>query len=171
VKKTLGRQKKPRKATEEAEKKKKENEEAERRRKAMEDKRVGDGCSYKSFLNYKPAEFHGENDPVIVTNWLKEIEDIFEISECSPRQRMKYASHLIKREVRHWWNMIKIAHGDDVASVMTWEEFEDLVMENYYLLEIQKSIGHFQYLGKKFLSLLGIGDGDEDEIVRTLRCH
>ncbi|GJS86992.1 copia protein [Tanacetum coccineum] len=36
----LGRQKKPRKATEEAEKKKKENEEAERRRKAMEDKRV-----------------------------------------------------------------------------------------------------------------------------------
>nr|GFC70564.1 zinc finger, CCHC-type, retrotransposon Gag domain protein [Tanacetum cinerariifolium] len=27
--------------------------------------------------------------------------------------------------------MIKIAWGDDVASVMTWEEFEDLVMENY----------------------------------------
>ncbi|GKE82836.1 zinc finger, CCHC-type, retrotransposon gag domain protein [Tanacetum coccineum] len=27
--------------------------------------------------------------------------------------------------------MIKIARGDDVASVMTWEEFEDFVMENY----------------------------------------
>ncbi|GJY46857.1 zinc finger, CCHC-type, retrotransposon gag domain protein [Tanacetum coccineum] len=132
-----------RKATKEAEKKKKANEEAERRRKAIEDKRAvdeqkgkerqnkigkiqkmlkeirneeaerrrrnteaqGDGCSYKSFLNCKPKEFHRDNDP--------------------------YASHLLKGEARHWWNMIKIARGDDVASVMTWEEFEDLVMENY----------------------------------------
>ncbi|GKB47022.1 zinc finger, CCHC-type, retrotransposon gag domain protein, partial [Tanacetum coccineum] len=91
----------------------------------------GDGCSYKSFLNCKPSEFHGDSDPVIVTNWLREIEDIFKISECSPRQRVKYASHLLKGEARHWWNMIKIARGNDVASVMTWEEFEDLVMKNY----------------------------------------
>ncbi|GKA55590.1 hypothetical protein Tco_0754662 [Tanacetum coccineum] len=63
----------------------------------------------------------GEKDsnPVIVINWLREIEDIFEISECSPRQRVKYASHSLKGEALHWWNMIKIACGDDVASVMT----------------------------------------------------
>ncbi|GJX63117.1 zinc finger, CCHC-type, retrotransposon gag domain protein [Tanacetum coccineum] len=103
-------------------------EEAERQRNAEAHR---DGCSYKAFLNCNPAEFHGDSDPVIVTNWLKEIEDIFEISECSTRQRVKYASHLLKGEARHWWDMIKIARGDDVASVMTWEEFEDLVMENY----------------------------------------
>ncbi|GKB76540.1 zinc finger, CCHC-type, retrotransposon gag domain protein [Tanacetum coccineum] len=61
----------------------------------------------------------------------REIEDIFKISEYSPRQRVKYASHLLKGDARHWWNMIKIARGDDVASVMTLEEFEDLIMENY----------------------------------------
>ncbi|GJT21047.1 zinc finger, CCHC-type, retrotransposon gag domain protein [Tanacetum coccineum] len=60
------------------------NEEAERRRRNAEAQ--GDGCSYKSFLNCKPSEFHGYSDPVIVTNWLREIEDIFEISECSNRQ-------------------------------------------------------------------------------------
>ncbi|GJT53208.1 zinc finger, CCHC-type, retrotransposon gag domain protein [Tanacetum coccineum] len=103
-------------------------EEAERRRNTEAQR---DGCTYKAFLNCNPAEFHGDSDPVIVTNWLKEIEDIFEISECSTRQRVKYASHLLKGEARHWWDMIKIARGDDVASVMTWEEFEDLVMENY----------------------------------------
>nr|GEU72845.1 reverse transcriptase domain-containing protein [Tanacetum cinerariifolium] len=48
------------------------------------------------------------------------------------RELVKYASHLLKGEARHWWNMSKIARGNDVASVMTWEEFEDLVMENYY---------------------------------------
>ncbi|GJT72911.1 zinc finger, CCHC-type, retrotransposon gag domain protein [Tanacetum coccineum] len=79
------------------------NEEAERRGRNVEAQ--GDGCSYKSFLNCKPSEFHIDSDPVSVTNWLREIEDIFEISECSPQQRV---------------------------NVMTWDEFEDLVMENYY---------------------------------------
>nr|GEW15718.1 zinc finger, CCHC-type, retrotransposon Gag domain protein [Tanacetum cinerariifolium] len=125
-------------------------EEQERKRKAEQDRKIAedalkikeaerqrnteaqrDGCTYKTFLNCNPAEFHEDSDPVIVTNWLKEIEDIFEISECSSRQRVKYASHLLKGEARHWWDMIKIAHGDDVASVIIWEKFKDLVMENY----------------------------------------
>ncbi|GKE56999.1 hypothetical protein Tco_1496184, partial [Tanacetum coccineum] len=121
---TKGELEEARKAAEEAEKKKKANEDAKRKRKAMDDKKVteeqerkrkaaqdrknaedterlrneeakrrinaeaqSDGCSYKSFLNYKPSEFHGDSN--------------------------------------------LIARGDDVASVMTWEEFEDLVMENY----------------------------------------
>ncbi|GKA29252.1 zinc finger, CCHC-type, retrotransposon gag domain protein, partial [Tanacetum coccineum] len=77
-----------------------------------------DGCTYKAFLNCNPDVFHRDSDPVIVTSWLKEIEDIFEISECSTRQRVKYASHLLKGEARHWWDMIKIAHGDDVAKAV-----------------------------------------------------
>ncbi|GKC83135.1 zinc finger, CCHC-type, retrotransposon gag domain protein, partial [Tanacetum coccineum] len=75
------------------------NEEAERRRRNAEDQ--GDGCSYKSFLNCKPSKFHRDSDPVIVTNWLRVIEDIFEISECSDRQRVKYASHLLKGEAQN----------------------------------------------------------------------
>ncbi|GJU84284.1 zinc finger, CCHC-type, retrotransposon gag domain protein [Tanacetum coccineum] len=106
-----------RKAAEEIEKKKKANEE-------------GDRCSYKSFLNCKPSEFHKDSALVIVTNWLREIEHIFEISECSPQQRVKYASHLLKGEARHLWNMIKIARGDGVASVITWDEFEDLIIRD-----------------------------------------
>ncbi|GKC24235.1 hypothetical protein Tco_1026385 [Tanacetum coccineum] len=113
-----------RKNTKDAEKLR--NEEADRRRRNAEAQ--GDECSYKSFLNCKPSEFHRDSDPVIVTNWLREIEDIFEISECSNRQMVKYASHLLKGEARHWWNMSKIARGDGVASVITWDEFEDLIM-------------------------------------------
>nr|GEV75707.1 reverse transcriptase domain-containing protein [Tanacetum cinerariifolium] len=112
----LGRQKKPGKLQ-------------KRLRKRKEAQR--DGCGYKAFLNCNQAEFYGDSDPVIVTNWLKEIEDMFEISEFLTRQMVKYASYLLKGEARHWWDIIKITRGDDVASVMKWEEFEDLVMENY----------------------------------------
>nr|GEZ21300.1 zinc finger, CCHC-type, retrotransposon Gag domain protein [Tanacetum cinerariifolium] len=92
-------------------------EEAERRRKAMKDKRA---------TNEQERKRKAEQDR---KNAEEEIEDIFEISECSSRQRVKYASHLLKGEARPWWDMIKIAHGDDVASVITWEEFKDLVMK------------------------------------------
>nr|GFB72160.1 zinc finger, CCHC-type, retrotransposon Gag domain protein [Tanacetum cinerariifolium] len=73
-------------------------EEAERRRNAEAHRDI---CTYKAFLNCNPAKFHGDSDPVIVTDWLKEIQDIFEISECSTRQRVEYASHLLKGEARH----------------------------------------------------------------------
>nr|GEY75502.1 zinc finger, CCHC-type, retrotransposon Gag domain protein [Tanacetum cinerariifolium] len=129
-----------RKAAEEVEKKKKVNEEAERGRKKMEDKRAVEAQERKrkAEQDRKNAEDakrlrieeagRRRNAEARETD---EIEDIFEISECSTRQRVKYASHLLKGEARHWWDMIKIARGDDVASVMTWEEFEELVMENY----------------------------------------
>nr|GEV90988.1 hypothetical protein [Tanacetum cinerariifolium] len=82
-------------------------EDAERRRNEEDERQTNaeaqrDGCSYKSFMNCKPSEFYGDSNPVIVTKWLREIEDIFEISECSPRQRVKYAFHLLKGEARHW---------------------------------------------------------------------
>ncbi|GJQ89701.1 zinc finger, CCHC-type, retrotransposon gag domain protein [Tanacetum coccineum] len=105
-----------RKATEEAEKKKKANEEAERRRKAMEDKRAAEEQERK-----RTAEQDRKN-----------AEDAQRLrNEEAERRMVKYASHLLQGEARHWWDMIKITRGDDVASVMTWEEFEDLVMENY----------------------------------------
>ncbi|GJY24176.1 zinc finger, CCHC-type, retrotransposon gag domain protein [Tanacetum coccineum] len=63
------------------------NEEAERRRRNKEAQ--GDECSCKSFLNCKPSEFYRDSDPVIVTNWLREIEDIFEIREQSSTRRRR----------------------------------------------------------------------------------
>nr|GEW41137.1 zinc finger, CCHC-type, retrotransposon Gag domain protein [Tanacetum cinerariifolium] len=68
-------------------------------------------------------------------------------SEFSTRQRVKYASYLLKGEARHWWDIIKITHGDDVASVMKWEEFKDLDMENYC------PQGLMDKLGEEFLKL------------------
>ncbi|GJX08306.1 zinc finger, CCHC-type, retrotransposon gag domain protein [Tanacetum coccineum] len=129
-----------RKAVEDAEKKKKVNEDAERKRKAMEDKRAAEeqerkrkaGQSRKNAEDAERVRIEKRKDEEIQKpRETDEIEDIFDISECSTRQRVKYASHLLKGEARHWWDMIKIARGDDAASVMTWEEFEDLVMENY----------------------------------------
>nr|GEZ19296.1 hypothetical protein [Tanacetum cinerariifolium] len=98
-------------------------EEAERRRKAMKDKRATDEQERKrkAEQDRKNAE-EVENEETQKPKETDEIEDIFEISECSSRKRVKYASHLLKGEARPWWDMIKIARGDDVASVITWEE-------------------------------------------------
>ncbi|GJU41860.1 zinc finger, CCHC-type, retrotransposon gag domain protein [Tanacetum coccineum] len=59
--------------------------------------------------------------------------------ECSTSTKVEY-SPIVEREARHWWNMIKIARGDDVSSVMTWEDFEDLEMENYCPQELMDKL-------------------------------
>ncbi|GJY82648.1 zinc finger, CCHC-type, retrotransposon gag domain protein [Tanacetum coccineum] len=106
-----------RKAVEEAEKKKKVNEEAERRRKAIEDKRAAEEQKRK-----RKAEQDRKNAEEAERLRIEEVER----QEMQKPRETDYASHLLKGEARHWWDMIKIARSDDVASVMTWEEFEDL---------------------------------------------
>ncbi|KAI3747042.1 hypothetical protein L6452_09485 [Arctium lappa] len=44
-------------------------------------------CSYKTFLCSKPPEFSGSDDPVVCLNWIQEIEQAFESSECGEEQK------------------------------------------------------------------------------------
>lgn len=58
-----------------------------------------------------------------------EMEDIFEISECSNAQKVKYATRMLKGEALHWWDIIKVARGKEYVRVMTWEQFTKLVRD------------------------------------------
>ncbi|GKB56746.1 zinc finger, CCHC-type, retrotransposon gag domain protein [Tanacetum coccineum] len=100
---TKGELEEARKAAEEAEKKKKANEDAERKRKAMDDKKVVEEQERK-----RKAAQDRKNE------------------EDTDRLRNEEAKRRKNAEAQS-----DGSRGDDVASVMTWEEFEDLVMENY----------------------------------------
>nr|GEU71398.1 zinc finger, CCHC-type, retrotransposon Gag domain protein [Tanacetum cinerariifolium] len=131
----LRKTEKARKAVEEAEKKKKMNEEAERRRKTMEDKRAAEEQEKK-----RKAEQDRKNAEDAERLRIKEAErrrnakaqrdgcTYKALLNCNPAEFHGDSDPVI---ARHWWDMIKIARGDDVASVITWEEFGDLVMKNY----------------------------------------
>lgn len=42
----------------------------------------GKTCSFKTFLYSKPLEFSGTDNPVVCVNWIQEMEQAFDTSEC-----------------------------------------------------------------------------------------
>ncbi|KAI3746034.1 hypothetical protein L6452_08450 [Arctium lappa] len=78
------------------------------------------GCSYKSFLCYKPPEFAGSDEPAKCMSWLKEIEQAFRSSDCEERQKVKYGSQLLRVTTLTWWNVFTSTIEESVLGKMSW---------------------------------------------------
>lgn len=68
---------------------------------------------------------------MVLTDSIREIEDIFEISECSHGQKVKYAIYMLKGEALHCWHIVKVACGNKPIRMMPWEQFTQLLMEKF----------------------------------------
>nr|GEY17931.1 hypothetical protein [Tanacetum cinerariifolium] len=50
------------------------------------------GCSYKEFLACNPKEYDGNGCAVVLTRWIKKMENVKDISGCSIDQKVKYTA-------------------------------------------------------------------------------
>ncbi|GJR66816.1 putative reverse transcriptase domain-containing protein [Tanacetum coccineum] len=48
------------------------------------------GCSYKDFLACNPKEYDGKGGVVVLTRWIKKMENVHDMSGCSNDQKVKY---------------------------------------------------------------------------------
>ncbi|XP_074336819.1 uncharacterized protein LOC141673993 [Apium graveolens] len=53
-------------------------------------------CAYKAFKDADPPIFKGELDPHVANVWIKEMEKVIEILECSEEQKIKFATHSLR---------------------------------------------------------------------------
>ncbi|GKF72445.1 hypothetical protein Tco_0208559, partial [Tanacetum coccineum] len=49
-------------------------------------------CSYKEFLACNPKEYDGKGGVVVLTRWIKKMENVQDMSGCSNDQRVKYTA-------------------------------------------------------------------------------
>nr|GEV49734.1 uncharacterized protein [Tanacetum cinerariifolium] len=61
----------------------------------------------KLFLMANPSQFHGDMDPIVVSNWIMEMENAFVICGCFDHLKVFYASFMLRGQALYWWNMIK----------------------------------------------------------------
>ena len=47
--------------------------------------------------------FKGKYDPDGALDWLKEIERIFSVMDCTPAQKVRYGTHMLAVEADDWW--------------------------------------------------------------------
>ena len=120
---------------------------------AMENQPNADGNagsrSLATFQRENPPTFKGKYDPDGALEWLKEIERIFRVMDCTPAQKVRYGTHMLAVEADDWWleTCQKLeAAGENV----TWAVFRREFLRKYFPEDV---------CGKKEIEFLELKQG------------
>jgi len=58
--------------------------------------------SLEDFLKHHPVKFNGKTSPDAASQWLKDLERIFDAKMCPADKRMAFAVYMLTGEVEHW---------------------------------------------------------------------
>jgi hypothetical protein len=96
-------------------------------------------------MSHKPPTFASSPDPLDADDWLKSVEKMLIIAQCSDREKVLYASGRLTGPAADWWDSYTVAH--DVADTITWAKFSTQ-FRNYHI-----PAGLMKIKKKEFLSL------------------
>jgi hypothetical protein len=85
---------------------------------------------HREFKSHKPPTFPSSPDPLHADDWIKLVQKMLNIAQCSDREKVLYASGRLTRPVVDWWDSYTTAH--DVANTITWAEFATQ-FRNYHI--------------------------------------
>ena len=97
------------------------------------------------FNKLKPPKFQGGADPLKYEEWIRRLENLFEIMECLDRFKVAFATYQFEGEAEHWWGTVKPRGEDDL---MTWERMKELMDNKYYPRDAQR-MKEREFLGLK----------------------
>jgi hypothetical protein len=95
-------------------------------------------------MSHNPPTFSSSPDPLLADDWLKSVEKMLNIAQCSDREKVLYASGCLTGLAADWWDSYTAAH--DAASNITWAEFATQ-FRNYHI-----PAGLMKIKKKEFLS-------------------
>jgi hypothetical protein len=100
---------------------------------------------HQKFMGHKPPTFASSPDPLHADDWLKSVEKMLNIAQCSDREKVLYASGRLTGPAADWWDSYVAAL--DAADTITWAEFTTQ-FRNYHI-----PAGLMKIKKKEFLSL------------------
>jgi hypothetical protein len=81
-------------------------------------------------MSHKPPTFTSSPDPLDANDWLKSVEKMLIIAQCSDREKVLYASGRLTGPATDWWDSYTAAH--DAVDTITWAEFATQ-FRNYHI--------------------------------------
>ena len=76
---------------------------------------------HQDFMSHKPPTFSHAPDPLQADDWIKTVEKMLNIAQCTDREKVLYASERLEGTAADWWDAYTTAHAD--ANTITWQEF------------------------------------------------
>ncbi|GKA55883.1 putative reverse transcriptase domain-containing protein, partial [Tanacetum coccineum] len=89
------------------------------------------GCSYKEFLACYPKEYDGKGGVVVLTRWIKKMENVQDMSGCSNDQKVKYTTGSFVGKALTWWNSQICTLSWEVAVSMSWNDFKFMMIQEF----------------------------------------
>ncbi|XP_050909255.1 uncharacterized protein LOC127123032 [Lathyrus oleraceus] len=87
--------------------------------------------SLATFQRENPPTFLGRYDPEGALAWLKEIERIFRVMDCTLVKKIRYGTHKLSGEVDDWWVDTRL-RLETAGEEITWEVFRREFLKKYY---------------------------------------
>jgi hypothetical protein len=100
---------------------------------------------HREFMSHKPPSFSHSFDPLEADDRIKIVEKMLNITECTDRENVLYASGRLEGTATDWWDAYTVAH--DTPNTITWQEFRNRFQEHHIpkgLMKLKK---------KEFLAL------------------
>jgi hypothetical protein len=85
---------------------------------------------HRDFMSHKLPTFASSPDPLHANDWLKSVEKMLNIAQCSDREKVLYAFGRLTGPTADWWDSYTATH--DAANNITWAEFTTQ-FRNYHI--------------------------------------
>jgi hypothetical protein len=85
---------------------------------------------HREFMSHKPPTFASSPDQLHADDWLKSVEKMLNIAQCSDQEKVLYASGRLTGPAANWWDSYVATH--DAADTITWAEFA-MQFRNYHI--------------------------------------
>ncbi|GJV03131.1 reverse transcriptase domain-containing protein [Tanacetum coccineum] len=89
------------------------------------------GCTFKAFQSCNPKEYDGKGGAIVLTHWIKKMENVIDNSGCAENQKVRYATSSLVNKDLTWWNTQVQARGREAAMAMSWNDFKALMVEEF----------------------------------------
>ncbi|XP_058741425.1 uncharacterized protein LOC131613802 [Vicia villosa] len=115
---------------------------------------IDESRSLATFQRENPPTFKGRYDPDGAQAWLKEMEQIFRVMDCSATQKVGHGTHMMAGEADDWWletrQMVEVT-----GEVVTWVVFSREFLRKYFPEDVRgKNEIEFLELKQIYLSVV-----------------
>jgi hypothetical protein len=66
---------------------------------------------HREFMSHKPSTLSSSLDPLQTDDWLRSMEKLINIVQCTDREKVLYASDRLTGPAVHWWDSYCAAHA------------------------------------------------------------
>ncbi|XP_057954055.1 uncharacterized protein LOC131148334 [Malania oleifera] len=97
-------------------------------------------CTIEQFTQMNSPDFSGGANPVIVKNWVQEIENILAVLRCTDEQKVLYATFKLMGDAERWWLVMKLLEEQrPIPIALTSSRFKEIFFDRYFPTSVRNA--------------------------------